>query len=213
MIETTTRARRGPQRGVARSTTAEDILNAAERIFAELGFAGASLDDIADAVGIRRPSVLHHFRSKRAIYDAVEGRIFEELDRRGAARDAGLAPAEALWALLDTWLQFMIARPHAARIIARNSADLVSRTEGNPTLFSESAVFAFDEILRDGIAKGVFRDVKPALALNIIGSAIPAYVCNAEQLGKGRGYTADAPETLQSFREMLQAALRGILIA
>ena len=121
--------------------------------------------------------------------------------------------AEALWALLDTWLQFMIARPHAARIIARNSADLVSRTEGNPTLFSESAVSAFDEILRDGIAKGVFRDVKPALALNIIGSAIPAYVCNAEQLGKGRGYTADAPETLQSFREMLQAALRGILIA
>ena len=51
--------------------TAERILDAAEALFAERGYAGTTLRDVAAAVGVRNPSLYNHFESKDALYAAV----------------------------------------------------------------------------------------------------------------------------------------------
>ena len=54
-----------------RTSTRERILKEASRLFASKGFHGTSTRDIAAAVGIRQPSLFHHFPNKQAIAETV----------------------------------------------------------------------------------------------------------------------------------------------
>ena len=51
--------------------TKERILEAALELFSQRGFDGASVRDIARAVGIRESSLYNHFENKRAIFDGI----------------------------------------------------------------------------------------------------------------------------------------------
>jgi AcrR family transcriptional regulator len=51
--------------------TAERILDAAEALFAQRGYAGTALRDVAARVGLRTPSLYNHFPNKEALYAAV----------------------------------------------------------------------------------------------------------------------------------------------
>jgi len=57
--------------------TTERILDAAEACFAQKGYTGTTLRDVADAVGIRIPSLYNHFPNKEALYRAVLARGIE----------------------------------------------------------------------------------------------------------------------------------------
>jgi TetR/AcrR family transcriptional regulator len=58
------------------------VIDAAERLFAERGFAATSMRDISAASSVSHPLIHHHFGSKEELYLAVKRRMVEGYARR-----------------------------------------------------------------------------------------------------------------------------------
>ena len=102
-------------------STRDAILDAAERRFADRGFDGASVREIASDAGLKnQASLYHYFRSKRTLYEAVLARGVASLVQLVAASERERAAAASLadaGAYLDGVIDYLIEHPHLARLI------------------------------------------------------------------------------------------------
>lgn len=115
-------ARRPPEVRQKGEHTAERILDAAEGLFAERGYAGTSLRQVATAVGIRIPSLYNHFDSKERLYAAVldrgVGPVLGMLDQFAEAPPADRPePAQ----LIASVMELLAAHPHLPRLLLQET--------------------------------------------------------------------------------------------
>jgi TetR/AcrR family transcriptional regulator len=100
------------------------VVAEATRLFAARGFDGTALQDIADAVGVSKPAVLHHFPSKEHIRQAVLGGILahwnDTLPRLLLAATASDDRFDAVFGELH---RFFAADPDRARLVMREVLD------------------------------------------------------------------------------------------
>lgn len=132
------------------------ILEAATRLFAEIGYHAASNSVIAEAAKLTRGAMLYHFATREELVEAAiqhielaRARLFEDAARVSAApgQDASEAAIDAYWALLHEAPFVAFAELEAA---ARTDPMLRSRLAEAQAAFDRAQVGGFGALAQAG---------------------------------------------------------------
>jgi AcrR family transcriptional regulator len=156
----------------------------AQRLFALHGFRGASVRDITGAAHANLGAITYHFGTKDALYDAVVESVFSQVAERVEAAARRPAPGpERLRAIVRALFAFFRETPEAPRLLLHQ----VATGAGIPTIaqpYIRRNLAAIAHVVREGRARGEFRDADPTLvAFTIISQSIWFALVGREILG------------------------------
>jgi AcrR family transcriptional regulator len=154
-----------------------EILDAAERIFVECGYEGATIRKIADDVGLSSTALYMHFRDKSQILAEICRTAFAELTVLTAQIEADAAPVEIkMRRMMEAYARFGLENPNAYRLIymtrpeeARSGAEDVARELGTG-LFQ-----TFGKMIGEAHAAGRLRHA-PAVTGQILWAGVHGVV-------------------------------------
>jgi TetR/AcrR family transcriptional regulator len=95
------------------------IIDAAERLIAENGFAATSMRDISNASGVSHPLIHHHFGSKEELYAAVKRRMVEGYAKQFPRAARAVNRPLGVRAEMRRLLAFLGANPMLLRLCLR----------------------------------------------------------------------------------------------
>jgi TetR/AcrR family transcriptional regulator len=94
------------------------ILEAAEKVFAEAGFGGATMQLIADMAGLPKANLHYYFATKEDLYRRVVSRIFEVWLDAASSFDNAPGPVEGIGAYIDAKMDISRTHPHGSKVWA-----------------------------------------------------------------------------------------------
>ena len=94
------------------------ILEAAEKVFAEAGFGGATMQLIADMAGLPKANLHYYFATKEDLYRKVVHDIFEIWLRAADSFDNAPGPAEGIGAYIDAKMDISRRHPFGSKVWA-----------------------------------------------------------------------------------------------
>ena len=101
-----------------REKNIEKILAAAEMVFAEYGYSGASISKIAEMAGLPKSNIVYYFSSKELLYRTVVEDIFNVWRAAADEIHDNADPAYALGSYIDTKLELARTRPYGSKVWA-----------------------------------------------------------------------------------------------
>jgi len=176
-----------------RTDRRQAILDAATELFADRGFGAVSVQEIADAAGTHKTTVLYHFETKDALYEAVLDEALGLLAEGMGEFMRGDFKRERVAYLIDQQQTFFAEHPSVARLLARELLDSAN-PEAYMRRFVEPIYLPALRSLQRSVEAGYIRPVDPALFIHDLHVQLIGYFCHRpllERLKPGDPFSID----------------------
>jgi AcrR family transcriptional regulator len=150
------------------------LVERAAALFDELGYHQTSVGDLAEACGIRKPTLYHYFSGKEEILFSIHDQFIELLMASQREREEqGVDPVDSLRGVMGDVLALLESHPGYVRVFFEHRRELSD--EGRATIQAKRAQYqaSVEELFRRGVDEGAFRDIDPTLATLVL-----AGMCN-----------------------------------
>ena len=155
-----------------RELVEKQIMEQATRLFAERGFASTTLQDIAEATGLTRPSLYHYVANKDEIFARLVSEIAEApaVQLRQINKRTDLSPSEKLHEMAISIAMRQAQSPDKFRLLIRSEAELPDELAATYRQSRRQVLTELTRVIEAGIQAGEMRLVDPrTAALGIIG--------------------------------------------
>lgn len=195
---------------MAEQPTADRILDAALASFGSRGYDATSLDALAEALGLRKQSILYWFATKEALLEALIDRSAAEL---AEALETALAAAGEGWerveAVVRSVFRLGARRPELLGLV-REVGRLGPPAATRLTLALEPLVARASSFLETEMADGRMRRHEPRLLLLAIYSTVVGMITEVDVL-RALGEEPTARSLVRRRQEILRL-LRSALV-
>jgi AcrR family transcriptional regulator len=160
----------------AAAATIERILATAIEAFADKGFAGARMDEIAKSAGVNKATIYYHVGNKEALYSAVLHQTMgQQADQFIGRVERRQSPEEKLRCYVRCIVANIQRHPALPRIFMREAASMGSHLPAQTASDLARIIGLLTQILADGRAAGAFVEATPVLIHFMIVGALGYY--------------------------------------
>jgi len=200
------------KRSAGRAETEALLLAAAESVFAEKGFGGATTAAIAARAGVPKSNLHYYFPTKQALYRAVLANVLEAWLEAAASFDRGETARQALAHYIAAKMDLARQFPLASRLFASEimrGAPLV-RDFLDTTL--KTWLADREPIILGWIASGQLRPLVPKTLIFMIWATTQHYADFSHQINILNGGSALSDKAFEAAkRQVVETILRGIV--
>lgn len=187
------------------------IVDAAEAAFAEAGFRGTSMQEIADRAGLPKANLHYYFASKEALYRSVVERIFRIWLEAAESFDSGDDPSMALSSYIDAKMEISRHYPAGSKVWA---AEIM---HGAPIVqdYLETTLRAWtasrERAIQSWLDQGLIAPIEPKHLLYMIWATTQHYADFGHQIETlNRGAALDDAAWAAAKRDVKAIILRGL---
>ncbi len=199
------------KRNAIRQENERLILSAAEKVFAEAGFGGATMQLIADMAGLPKANLHYYFPTKEALYREVVRQIFNIWLHAADSFDAAPGPVEGIGAYIDAKMEISRRHPEGSKVWASEVM------HGAPVIqdYLETTLRDWTTgraaLIQRWIDEGKMAPVDPRHLLYMLWATTQHYADFGHQIETLNGGKALSDKQWQEAKESVKAViLRGI---
>ncbi|MFA9430033.1 TetR/AcrR family transcriptional regulator [Egicoccus sp. AB-alg2] len=147
----------------------EQLIGVARSVFAERGYQGAAIEEIADRAGVSKPVVYQHFGGKEGLYAVVVDREVRRLTSAIAGSFDAIHPRLVAESAADAFLAYIEEHEDGFRVLVRDAP--VGASDGTLASVLDDVAVRAERLLVDEFGeRGFDENTAPMYARMLVGA-------------------------------------------